>query len=219
MTLWRGAYQPLSGRSAMTWRISAASSGVARSSAALVGGSLYQSLALAAKLGDGHPLAPRPAHHAPRATNLVMIFLTGGFSHVDTFDPKPRLSADSGKTVSAESLRDVTNQPLLGTPFKFTPAGESGLEISELFPHLAAEADKLTVERNAQPAHVLLDPKGQIGRLYGAKVTPHMFIIGTDGNLLTKAPSIRFVRAVRRTSKKQRTTSRRRSARSRLAAR
>jgi hypothetical protein len=121
---------------------------LARSSAALVGGSLYQSLALAAKLGDGHPLAPRPAHHAPRATNLVMIFLTGGFSHVDTFDPKPRLSADSGKTVSAESLRDVTNQPLLGTPFKFTPAGESGLEISELFPHLAAEADKLCVIRS-----------------------------------------------------------------------
>ncbi|MGH7002933.1 MAG: redoxin domain-containing protein, partial [Alphaproteobacteria bacterium] len=50
----------------------------------------------------------------------------------------------------------------------------------------AAEADKLTAERNAKPVHVLLDPKGQIGRLYGAKVTPHMFIIGTDGNLLYK---------------------------------
>lgn len=50
----------------------------------------------------------------------------------------------------------------------------------------AAEADKLTVERKAQPAHVVLDPRGQIGRLYAAKVTPHMFIIGTDGNLLYK---------------------------------
>ena len=50
----------------------------------------------------------------------------------------------------------------------------------------AAEADKLTIERKAQPAHVVLDPRGQIGRLYAAKVTPHMFIIGTDGNLLYK---------------------------------
>ena len=50
----------------------------------------------------------------------------------------------------------------------------------------AAEADKLTAERNAKPVHVVLDPRGQIGRLYAAKVTPHMFIIGTDGSLLYK---------------------------------
>jgi len=50
----------------------------------------------------------------------------------------------------------------------------------------AAEADKLTVERNAKPSHVVLDPKGQIGRLYAARVTPHMFIIGADGKLLYK---------------------------------
>ncbi len=50
----------------------------------------------------------------------------------------------------------------------------------------AAEANKLTVERKAKPDHVLLDPKGQIGRLYAARVTPHMFIVGTDGALLYK---------------------------------
>ena len=50
----------------------------------------------------------------------------------------------------------------------------------------AAEANKLTTERNAKPHHVVLDPKGQIGRLYVARVTPHMFIIGTDGKLLYK---------------------------------
>lgn len=50
----------------------------------------------------------------------------------------------------------------------------------------AAQADKLTVDRKAQPSVVLLDPKGQIGRLYAARVTPHMFIIGKDGNLLYK---------------------------------
>jgi peroxiredoxin len=50
----------------------------------------------------------------------------------------------------------------------------------------AAQADKLTAERNAKPHHVVLDPKGQIGRLYGARVTPHMFIIAADGKLLYK---------------------------------
>lgn len=50
----------------------------------------------------------------------------------------------------------------------------------------ASEANKLTVERKAKPDHVVLDPKGQIGRLYAARVTPHMFVIGTDGALLYK---------------------------------
>jgi len=99
---------------------------LARSSAALAGGSLYAALAQAAELGGGHPLAPRASHYAPQATNLVLIFLTGGFSHVDTFDPKPKLAADGGKPVSAESLRDVSTQPLLGSPFEFHRAGQSG---------------------------------------------------------------------------------------------
>jgi hypothetical protein len=50
----------------------------------------------------------------------------------------------------------------------------------------AAQANRLTTERNAMPSHVLLDPEGRIGRAYAARVTPHMFIIGTDGRLLYK---------------------------------
>ena len=50
----------------------------------------------------------------------------------------------------------------------------------------AAEANGLTTERNARPSHVLLDPRGQIGRLYAARVTPHMFVVGADGKLLYK---------------------------------
>jgi hypothetical protein len=50
----------------------------------------------------------------------------------------------------------------------------------------AAEANKLTTERNAKPHHVVLDPAGKIGRMYAARVTPHMFIVGTDGKLLYK---------------------------------
>ncbi|MBM3775504.1 MAG: DUF1501 domain-containing protein, partial [Acidobacteria bacterium] len=97
---------------------------------------LYPALALAAKLHNGHPLAPRPAHFEPKAKRLILIYLTGGFSHVDTFDPKPRLQSDQGKQVSAESLRSTQTRPLLASPFEFRPSGESGLMISDLFRRL-----------------------------------------------------------------------------------
>jgi hypothetical protein len=111
---------------------------------------LAHQLAVSARVHGGHPLAPQPTHHPARAQHLIFVFLTGGFSHVDTFDPKPKLKADHGKTVSAESLRDVTTQPLLGSPFQFARYGESGLAISELFPHLGAVADDLCVIRTLQ---------------------------------------------------------------------
>jgi hypothetical protein len=104
-------------------------------------------LALAAALDGGGPLAPRPAHFAPRAKHLVFVFLTGGFSHVDTFDPKPKLTAEHGKTVPGPTLRESSAKPLLGSPFKFAPRGRSGLAISELFPHLGVVADELCVIR------------------------------------------------------------------------
>jgi hypothetical protein len=104
-------------------------------------------LTLAAGLDGGGPLAPRPAHFAARAKHLVFVFLTGGFSHVDTFDPKPKLTADHGKTVPGPTLRETSAKPLLGSPFKFAPRGRSGLAVSDLFPHLGGVADDLCVVR------------------------------------------------------------------------
>ena len=101
----------------------------------------------AAKLSGGRLLAAERTHHEPKAKRLLFIFLTGGFSHVDTFDPKPELLAHNREIVSAESLRDVTKAPLLASPFKFARHGQSGLEISALFPHLATVADELCVIR------------------------------------------------------------------------
>jgi hypothetical protein len=110
---------------------------------------LYPALSLAAELQGGHPLAPRRAHYPSRARNLIVLFLTGGFSHVDTFDPKPRLQTDHGKKVSGRDLRDTADKPyyLIRSPFQFTPRGRSGLMISELFPHLGALADDLCIIR------------------------------------------------------------------------
>jgi hypothetical protein len=66
---------------------------------------------------------------------------------VDTFDFKPKLKADEGKTVPSVDLRGTGRQPLLGSPFRFSPRGESGLMVSELFPHLGTVADELCVIR------------------------------------------------------------------------
>jgi hypothetical protein len=118
-----------------------------RGCAGLGGLGLYRALARAAEVNDGRWLAPAPAAGVPRAKQLLVIFLSGGFSHVDTFDYKPKLKADEGKTVSAVSLRDTSTQPLLGSPFRFAPGGRSGLMISELFPHIATVADELCVIR------------------------------------------------------------------------
>jgi hypothetical protein len=108
---------------------------------------LYRVLSVAAAHNDGHPLAPRPAHFAPQAQHLIFVFLTGGFSHVDTFDDKPKLRADHGKVVPSVDLRGNSRLPLLGSPFRFNRCGQSGLAVSELFPHLATVVDELCVIR------------------------------------------------------------------------
>jgi hypothetical protein len=111
---------------------------------------LYRALAQAAEHGGGGLLAPRPTDHPAKAQNLILIFLTGGFSHVDTFDYKPALSRHHGQAVPSFGLRsdETGKRPLLGSPFRFRACGESGLFISELFPHLGTMADELCVIRS-----------------------------------------------------------------------
>jgi uncharacterized protein (DUF1501 family) len=112
------------------------------------GAGLYRPLSLAAAMHGGNPLAPRRSNHPARAKQLIVVFLTGGFSHVDTFDPKPQLAVDEWKSVSAVNLRGTETSPLLASPFRFTQHGQSGLPISELFPHLGGVADELCVIRS-----------------------------------------------------------------------
>jgi hypothetical protein len=111
------------------------------------GSVLPLSLALAAQANDARVLAPKPAHFPPKAKHLVFVFLSGGVSHVDTFDYKPKLKADHGKIVPSVDLRGTGKLPLMASPFKFTAQGQSGLMISELFPNLGSVADDLCVIR------------------------------------------------------------------------
>src|SRR5579862_2636755 len=112
------------------------------------GPGLYHSFVKAAELNSGNPLAPRKSHYAARAKQLLFIYLTGGFSHIDTFDPKPRLKTDEGKTVAGLYFRDTRLRPLMPSPFRFSHHGECGLPVSELFPHFGALADELCVLRS-----------------------------------------------------------------------
>lgn len=107
-------------------------------------------LGWAVELGQVALATPRRTHHPPRAQQLLFVFLTGGFSHLDTFDPKPKLREMHGQPFPAVGLRadEARPQPLLGSPFQFRQAGQSGLWLSELFPRLQTVADDLLVIRS-----------------------------------------------------------------------
>src|SRR5262245_15315059 len=85
-----------------------------RSAGCLAAGSLglWPRLSVAATLGEAAVLAPRASHHPPKARQLLLVFLTGGVSHLDTFDPKPRLRELHGKPIPAFGLRPDESKPL-----------------------------------------------------------------------------------------------------------
>jgi hypothetical protein len=109
---------------------------------------LQARLSSAAELNGGGMLAPLPTHFPARCQRLLFVFLTGGFSHVDTFDHKPALARDSGRELVTRQLRGSPTAKLMPSPFTFSPQGQSGLVVSELFPHLGALADDLCVIRS-----------------------------------------------------------------------
>ena len=111
------------------------------------------SLAAAAK-PDGSPLAPKPPHFPGRARHIIFLCMNGAPSHVDTFDHKPKLAAGDGKL--SERPGRISGAKLMGSPWRFRQHGQSGLWVSELFPEVAAHADRLCVVRSMNtdlPAH------------------------------------------------------------------
>lgn len=89
-------------------------------------------------------------HFAARAKRIIFLFMWGGPSHVDLFDPKPRLNEHAGTPLSGESVGSSREKlgTILGSPFQFQQHGQSGIWMSELSPHLARHADKLCVVRS-----------------------------------------------------------------------
>jgi len=104
------------------------------------------------------PLAAKLPHFAARAKRIVFLFMKGGPSQVDTFDPKPMLTRDSGKPAPFElpKVLFAKAENLLKSPWKFKQYGQSGLPVSDLFPNVAKHIDDLCILRSVHgtnPAH------------------------------------------------------------------
>jgi hypothetical protein len=101
---------------------------------------------------SSNPMLARGPHFAPKAKRVIHLFMNGGPSHLDTFDPKPALSKWHGKILPDENRLKTERKTgaAFGSPFKFKQYGQSGLPVSELFPHTAKHADDLCVIRSMQ---------------------------------------------------------------------
>ena len=97
------------------------------------------------------PLAPKQPHFAPKAKNVIFLFMAGGPSHLEMFDPKPKLTEFDGAAVPAELIEGYRaafidpDTKLLGPKFKFKKYGQSGADISELIPHTAEIVDDIAI--------------------------------------------------------------------------
>ena len=96
-----------------------------------------------------NPLEPKQPHFAPKAKRVIFLFLNGGPSQVDTFDPKPMLAKFNGQPMPTPNLKtERKTGNLLRSPFTFKKYGQSGIELSEIFPHLGECVDDLCVIRS-----------------------------------------------------------------------
>lgn len=128
---------------------------IARAGAGFGGLALASMLCEPASVIAGeYDLTLKPAHHAPKAKAVIQLFMHGGPSHVDLLDPKPELSKHDGQPPPAEVADDEKlTTYLLGSPFKFAKHGQSGVEFSEIMPHIAQHADDIAVIRSMYSEH------------------------------------------------------------------
>jgi len=102
------------------------------------------------------PLSAHAPHFTPKAKRVIFLYMTGGVSHVDSFDPKPELIGGAGKTITVDNWqgkRGEFKRFLKKPQWTFRPGGQSGTEISDLFPKVREQADDLCVIRSMQSNH------------------------------------------------------------------
>jgi hypothetical protein len=163
-----------------------------------------------ATAGEEDPLAPKKPHFAPKAKNVIFLFMAGGPSHLELFDNKPELAKWDGKLPPPDLVKGYRaafinpSSKFLGPKFKFARHGKSGAELSELLPQLATVADDLCIVKslvtdafNHAPAQIFLSTGAQqFGRpslgawaLYGlgseSRELPGFVVFSTGG----KGPS------------------------------
>jgi hypothetical protein len=126
------------------------------------------------------PLAPRPGHHAARARSVIFLFMAGGPSHLETFDPKPELERLHGQPLPASfgrvmTRRNTERNHLLASPCRFQRWGQSGIEVSEWLPNIGSCIDDICVLRGC----------------HGGTVThPESVYMMNTGSILMGRPSL-----------------------------
>ncbi len=106
---------------------------------------------LLAAAGPANPLAPKQPHFTPRAKRVIFLFMHGGPSHMDTFDPKPLLTRDHGKPLPFKrplTFAEGQTGSLFRSPWEFRQYGQSGLPVSDLFPNVAKCVDDMCIIRS-----------------------------------------------------------------------
>ncbi len=127
-----------------------------------------------------YDLKPKAPPQPPRARAMIQLFMQGGPSHVDLFDPKPELTRRHMKTFTGDIQYDNAGQAsskLYGSPWKFEKAGRSGIELSELVPGLKSVADDITLVRSMKTG---VNNHGQsISALGTGRITPGRPVLGS----------------------------------------
>ncbi len=121
----------------------------------------FGGLALASMLAEdlaaagSDPLAVRAPHFPAKARSVIFLFMDGGPAQMDTFDPKPRLAREHLQPIGMETPDTVFNitDKVFASPFRFQRYGESGAEVSELFPHVGEVVDELSIIRSMWANH------------------------------------------------------------------
>lgn len=129
--------------------------------------------AATASASMGNPLALRDSHFVPRVKRIIFLFMHGGVSHIDTFDPKPKLAQLDGQPLPFDMPLQFASKTgnLMRSPWRFRRYGESGLEVSDLFPHVGSMVDDICFIRSMHVEQV--DHGGAILQLHtGSAVFP-----------------------------------------------
>jgi hypothetical protein len=117
------------------------------------------------------PFLPKPPHYKARAKSVISLFMSGGVSHVDTFDPKPMLTKYHGQPLTGKGeirVRQGYPGPLMKSPYQFKKYGQSGIEVSDLFPNIGSCVDDIAFIRSGQGRsndHVLAHNEWNTGNL------------------------------------------------------
>ena len=140
-------------RREMLWQVGNGFAGLALSS--LLARDGFKPSTACASEAFTNPLRAKEPHFLPKAKHVIFLYMYGGPSHVDTFDPKPTLTKMDGQPLPGSfgqglitSRIDFRKALMRGSPWNFTKAGKSGLEISDLYPNVQQHADKIAVVRS-----------------------------------------------------------------------